>query len=96
MITADYRAERGVQNDQKSDDVICKRSLTKVLLKGVLACNLIQKESSAQVFSYEFCKVFKNTFPFRTPKVAAPETFSSLLLIYGTFKNKNFDIILYV
>ena len=35
-----------------------------------LACNLIKKETLAQVFSCEFCEVSKNTFPYRTPPVA--------------------------
>ena len=35
------------------------------------ACNFIKKESPAQVFSYEFCKISKNTFFYRTPLVAA-------------------------
>ena len=58
------------------------------------ATYIIQKESSAQVFSYELCEVFKNTFPYRTAKVAVSETFASLLLIYGKLKKKNFDITL--
>ena len=36
-----------------------------------LACNLIKKESLAQVFSCEFCEVSKNTFFYGTPQVAA-------------------------
>ena len=39
-----------------------------------LACNLIKKETLAQVFSCEFCEVSKNTFPYRTPQVAASVT----------------------
>ena len=35
------------------------------------ACNFIKKETLAQVFSCEFCKIFKNTFSYRTPPVAA-------------------------
>ena len=34
-------------------------------------CNFIKKETLAQVFSCEFCEIFKNTFPSRTPPVAA-------------------------
>ena len=37
------------------------------------ACNFIKKESLAQVFSCEFCKIFKNIFLYRTPLVAASE-----------------------
>ena len=32
---------------------------------------LITKETLARVFSYEFCKISKNTFFYRTPPVAA-------------------------
>ena len=34
-------------------------------------CNFIQKETVAQVFSYEFCEISRNTFFYRTPPVAA-------------------------
>ena len=36
-----------------------------------LACNFIKKESLAQVFFCEFCKISKNTLFYRTPQVAA-------------------------
>ena len=35
------------------------------------AWNFIKKETLAQVFSCEFCKIYKNTFYYRTPAVAA-------------------------
>ena len=35
------------------------------------ACNFIKKETLAQVFSCEFCKISKNTFSYKTPPVAA-------------------------
>ena len=35
------------------------------------ASNFIKKEALAQVFSCEFCEIFKNTFFHRTPLVAA-------------------------
>ena len=35
------------------------------------ACNFIKKETLAQVFSYEFCEISKNTFSYRKPPVAA-------------------------
>ena len=34
-------------------------------------CNLIKKETLAQVFSHEFCKISKKNFSYRTPPVAA-------------------------
>ena len=33
-------------------------------------CNFIKKETLAQVFSCEFCKISNNTFSYRTPPVA--------------------------
>ena len=33
--------------------------------------NVIKKETLAQVFSFEFCEIFKNTFFYRTALVAA-------------------------
>ena len=38
---------------------------------GLWACNVIEKETLAQVFSHEFCEISKNTFSYRTPPVAA-------------------------
>ena len=38
------------------------------------ACNFIKKETLAQVFSYEFCEIPKNTFLYRTAPVTASET----------------------
>ena len=35
------------------------------------ACNFIKQEALAQVFSCEFCKIFKNTFLCITPPVVA-------------------------
>ena len=35
------------------------------------ACNFIKKETLAQVFPCEFCKIYKNTFYYRTHLVAA-------------------------
>ena len=35
------------------------------------ACNFIKKKALAQVFSCEFCEIYKNAFYYRTPLVAA-------------------------
>ena len=43
------------------------------------ACNFIKKETQAQVFSCEFCEIFKNSLFYRTPPVAA-SNFSQLIL----------------
>ena len=37
------------------------------------ACNFILKKTLAQMFSCDFCEIFKNTYFFRTPLVAASE-----------------------
>ena len=42
------------------------------------ACNFIKKETVAQVFSCEFCEIFKNTFSYRTPLVAASVNIHSI------------------
>ena len=36
------------------------------------ACNFIKKETPAQVFSFEFCEIYKNIFYYRTSLVTAP------------------------
>ena len=37
------------------------------------ACNFILKKILSQMFSCDFCEIFKNTYFFRTPLVAASE-----------------------
>ena len=37
---------------------------------GLKACNFV-KDNPTQVFSCEYCKIFKNTFFYKTPSVAA-------------------------
>ena len=39
-----------------------------------LACNFIKKENLAQVLSYEFSEISKNTFYYRTNLVAASDS----------------------
>ena len=43
----------------------------KFLVKKQAPCNFIKKETLAQVFSCEFCKISNNTFYRRTPLMAA-------------------------
>ena len=38
---------------------------------GLGPSTLLRKKTLAQVFSCEFCKIYKNTFYYRTPLVAA-------------------------
>ena len=44
------------------------------MLGRTLPCNFIKKETLAQVLFCEFCEIFKNTFCYRTPLVAASVT----------------------
>ena len=43
------------------------------LLNTPEACNFIKKETLAQVFPCEFCKISKSTFPYRTHSLAASD-----------------------
>ena len=55
---------------QNSQDNTCAR--VSILIKS-LFYNFIKKETPTQVFSCEFCEIFKNNFFHRTPPVAASE-----------------------
>ena len=47
----------------------------KHLCQSLFFNNFIKKETLAQMFSCEFCEIFKNTFFKRTPLVAAFNSF---------------------
>ena len=49
-------------------------------VKKAEACNFIEKETQAQVFSCEFYEISKNTFPYRTPPVAASGQYLEYIL----------------
>ena len=69
---------------QLCDDKNSRQTLANHRLE---ACNFIKKETLAQGFSWEFCEVYKNTFYYRTPLMAA----SGVLLnfaILEPFSNK--------
>ena len=51
------------------------------------ACNFIKKEALTQVFSCEFCKIYKNTFYYRTPLVAASGVLINFAIL-EPFSNK--------
>ena len=62
------------------------------------ACKFIKSEILTQVFSCEFCEIFKNTFIYRTPLLDAPAyrlkswTVSEKLIIYQNLgKRANFQ-----
>ena len=44
-----------------------------IFFNKVEGLNFIKKETLAQVFSYEFCEISKNTFSYTTPPVVASE-----------------------
>ena len=48
-----------------------------MFFKTGVVCNFI-KETLAQVFTFEFCEISKNTFSYRTPLMAASEEFWQL------------------
>ena len=63
-------------------------SVKKVFLKILReSCNFIRKETLAQVFSCEFCKISKNTFSYRTPLVAASSSPEPLSLHVECFQD---------
>ena len=51
------------------------------------ACNFIKKETLAQVLSCEFCEIYKNTFYYRTPLVAASGVLINFAIL-EPFSNK--------
>ena len=51
------------------------------------ACNFIKKETLAQVFSCEFCEIYKNNFYHRTPLVAASGVLINFAIL-EPFSNK--------
>ena len=55
---------------QNSQENTCAKVSLLIKLQAK-ASNFIKKETLAQVFSCEFCKISKNTFSYRTPLVAA-------------------------
>ena len=48
-----------------------KNEVSPDIMINNFTCNFIKKETLAQVFSCEFCKISKNTFLHRTPLLAA-------------------------
>ena len=55
---------------QKFHKIYMKTPVPESLFSEAESCNFIKKETLAQVFSCEFCKIAKNTFSHRTPPVA--------------------------
>ena len=66
----------------KKKAVVRRCYVKKVFLK-------ISKETLGEVFSCEFCEIFKNTFFYRTPLVAASEKAQSMITKVLEIKSKN-------
>ena len=65
-----FKKKVSLKISQNSQENICARA--SFLLKfQAYTCNFIKKETLTQVFSYEFCEIFKNTIfieqPWATP-----------------------------
>ena len=61
---------------RNSQEDVCARASVLIKLQTWFAARfatLLKKEILAQVFSYEFCEISKNTFSYRTRPVAASE-----------------------
>ena len=52
------------------------------LLVDTMACNFIKKETQIQLFSCEFCKIFKNTFPYSTIPAAPSVVYQSRKFLF--------------
>ena len=59
----------------------CAKASSRIKLSEV--CNFIKKEALAQVFSCEFCKIFKNTFFTEQLRVTASDIRMQVVLIYN-------------
>ena len=74
---------------EKTEAVVRRCSVKKVFLEilqnsqeNTCARVFIKKETLAQVFPYEFCKISKNTLSYRTPPLAASICYLYQLLSY--------------
>ena len=56
---------------------------------------LIKKETLAQLFSCEICEIFKNTFFYRTPLVAASEIIQNTKILHEGISHFSIEIILH-
>ena len=78
---------------EKNKEKKCAR--VSFLMKLEAACNFSKSETLTQVFSCEFCEVFKNIFFYRTPLVAASvyllwrASCNSLKISYGDMNQGN-------
>ena len=55
-----------------TEEILSSRYVEVVMWQCLRPGTLLKKETLAQMFSCELCQIFKNTFLFRTPPVAAP------------------------
>ena len=62
----------GIAISQSSQESTCSRASFLIKFQAE-ACSFNKKESLAELFSYEFWEISKNTFSYKTPPVAASE-----------------------
>ena len=65
-----------------------RKHLSRNLFSGIF--NFIKSESSAQVFSCEFCEICKNTF-FAEHDQATASDYSSIKVVKGELANENLN-----
>ena len=61
-----------LETSENSQENISARVSFLIKLHG-WALYFIKKKTLAQVFPYEFCEISKNSFPYRTPPMAASD-----------------------
>ena len=64
---------------QRLGEVVRRRSIT----SRYPSCNFLKKETLAQIFSYEFCKIFKNTYFIENLQTAASFLSRTIAENYG-------------
>ena len=67
--------------------VVSKSSVKKVKKETLKKRDFIKKEVLAQVTSCEFCKIFRNTYFYRTPPLAAYSAFCEKSINSNMFGN---------
>ena len=90
-----------LKTSQNSQENTCVRVSFLIKLQ---ACNFFKKETLAQVFYCELCEIFKSTFCYRTPLVAASanrKVFFSFVLLWNfssnlTMDSISFELIFYI
>ena len=70
-----------LEMSQNSQENTCAKVSFLIKLQASV-CSFVKRETLAQVFSCEFCKISKNTFSYRTPSVAVFKIIYSYFEVY--------------